>query len=223
MRSRAVIAGLVGILIVAIAIGAFVALRSNDDEASTKGAKSVPLADLSQRDALIAISDTNVGQVTKIRNALDASPNVVAYTEVRPGVANEINTPGLSGGPAQCQASGFILDLAPSVDPNEFASTLPKGADVLAWKTVTSGSSYDPQNFDRLVAGPYVLVMLAPDCDAETDRHDQDRADGRHARRADRRGVPRHVPGRPTRHRPPPAPARARPPAEGRGAGQPGE
>ena len=39
--------------------------------------------------------------------------------------------------PAQCQASGFILDLAPSVDPNEFASTLPKGADVLAWKTVT--------------------------------------------------------------------------------------
>ncbi len=105
--------------------------------------------------------------MTKIRDALDASPNVIAYTQVRPGVANEINAPGLTGGPAQCQASGFIVDLASSVDPEDFASTLPKGADVLDWKTVTSGSNYDPQTFDRLVAGPYVLVLLAPDASAE--------------------------------------------------------
>ncbi len=167
MRSRGIIAGIVGVLIVAIAIGAFVMLRANDDDTSTNGAKDVALADLRERDALIAISDANTGQVTKIRHALDASPNVVAYTEVRPGVANEINAPGLSGGPAQCQASGFIVDLAPSVDPNEFASTLPKRADVLDWKTVTSGSSFDPRTFDRLVAGPYVLVMLAPDATAK--------------------------------------------------------
>ena len=148
-------------------LGAFVALRSNDNGTPDNGAKEVPLGDLRQRDALIAISDANVGQVTTIRNALDASPNVVAYTEVRPGVANEINPPGLAGGPAQCEASGFIVDLAPSVDPQEFASTVPKGADVLDWKTVTSGSGYDPQTFDRLVAGPYVLVTLAPDATAE--------------------------------------------------------
>jgi hypothetical protein len=167
VRSRAVIAGIVGVLIAAIAIGGFVALRADDDGTPSRGTKDVPLADLHERDALIAISDANVGQVTKIRNALDASANVVAYTEVRPGVANEINAPGLTGGPAQCEASGFIVDLAPSVDPNEFASTLPKGADVLDWKTVTSGSSYEPQTFDRLVAGPYVLVMLAPDATAQ--------------------------------------------------------
>ena len=167
MRARRLVAGFVGVLVVAVALGAFVALRSNDDGTPANGAKQVPLGDLRQRDALIAISDANVDQVTKIRNALDASPKVVAYTEVRPGVANEINTPGLTGGPAQCEASGFIVDLAPSVDPEEFASTLPKGADVLDWKTVTSGSSYDPQNFDRLVAGPYVLVTLAPDATAQ--------------------------------------------------------
>ena len=38
---------------------------------------------------------------------------------------------------------------------------------MLDWKTVTSGSSFDPQTFDRLVAGPYVLVMLAPDAPAK--------------------------------------------------------
>ena len=139
MRSRAVIAGLVGILIVAIAISAFVALRSNDDEHSTKGAKSVPLSDLSQRDALIAISDTNLGQVTQIRNALDASPNVVAYTGVRPGAAAELNSSGLTGTSAQCEATASSSTSAPSVDPKEFASTLPSGADVLDWKTAPAG------------------------------------------------------------------------------------
>ena len=143
--------------------------------------------------------------MTKIRNALDASPNVRRVHRGTSGRGQRDQRAGLSGGPAQCEASGFIVDLAPSVDPNEFASTLPKGADVLAWKTVTSGSSYDPQTFDRLVAGPYVLVTLAPDATAKQIATIKTAPTVVHARELTDAEYLATLPGRPTR-RPSPRP-----------------
>ena len=94
---------------------------------------------------------------------------------------------------------------------------------MLDWKTVTSGAGYDPQNFDRLVAGPYVLVMLAPDATAKQIATIKTAPTVVHARELTDEEYLATLSARRARHRRPPAATRARPPAEGRGAGQPGE
>ena len=162
MRSRAAIAGVAGVVIVAIAVATFVALRSSDDHSHTPptdSAKLVALGSLTERDALIAVDDPD--DVEKIRDALDASPKVTSYAELRPGAAAEIMPSGTST-QVQCDAGGFIVELEPSVDPNEFASTLPSGAEVSAWEKVISGPAYNAQIFDLVAASPYVLVTLTP-------------------------------------------------------------
>jgi hypothetical protein len=162
VRSRAVLAGVVGIVTVAIAAATFVALRSSDNHTQTPptdGAKSVALGSLTERDALIAVD--NADDLQKFQDALDASPKVTSYAQLRPGAAAEIMPSGTST-QVQCDAGGFIVDLAPSVDPNEFASTLPSGAEVSDWQKVVSGPAYNAQIFDLVATSPYVLVTLTP-------------------------------------------------------------
>ena len=87
-------------------------------------------------------------------------------------------TPSGTSTQVQCDAGGFIVELEPSVDPNEFASTLPSGAEVSASEQVIFGPAYNAQIFDLVAASPYVLVTLTPTADAGADPDDQHHADG---------------------------------------------
>jgi hypothetical protein len=133
-RRRLATAGAFALLLV-IGVGLTVAATSgtDDDGVTTVDGKSVDVADLHERDALVI---GRPDDADRIRTLLEASDLVERFVVLRPGAASAVaNQFGPSDGVGLCEPdSGFLVDLDDADDVAGLEALLPAGTTAFSWQ-----------------------------------------------------------------------------------------